>query len=80
MAVIPEHVRSNFKGRVNPHESPAGTRKPPFGCFSTEHAAKKLIDLAGFMKLFVHELFPDDVDKAIYVDTDAFFLTDLALL
>ena len=58
----------------------AGNRKPPFGCFSTEHAANKLIDLAGLMKLFMHELLPDDVDKAIYVDTDAFFLTDPALL
>ena len=32
------------------------------------------------MKLFMHELFPDDVEKAIYVDTDTFFLTDPALL
>jgi hypothetical protein len=32
------------------------------------------------MKLFLHELLPDDVEKAIYVDTDAFFLTDPALL
>ena len=32
------------------------------------------------MKLFMHELLPDDVEKAIFVDTDAFFLTDPALL
>jgi hypothetical protein len=32
------------------------------------------------MKLFLHEVLPDDVEKAIYVDTDAFFLTDPALL
>jgi hypothetical protein len=28
----------------------------------------------------MHEILPDDVEKAIYVDTDAFFLTDPALL
>jgi hypothetical protein len=32
------------------------------------------------MKLFLHEILPDEVEKAIYVDTDAFFLTDPALL
>jgi hypothetical protein len=32
------------------------------------------------MKLFLHELLPAYVEKAIYVDTDAFFLTDPALL
>ncbi len=32
------------------------------------------------MKLFLHEVLPDDVEKVIYVDTDAFFLTDPALL
>jgi hypothetical protein len=32
------------------------------------------------MKLFMHEILPDDVEKAIYVDTDAFFLTDPVLL
>ena len=41
---------------------------------------RKLIDLAGLMKLFMHELLPDDVEQAIYVDTDAFFLTDPARL
>ena len=38
------------------------------------------INLAGLMKLFLHEVLPDDVEKAIFVDTDAFFLTDPALL
>jgi hypothetical protein len=32
------------------------------------------------MKLFLHEVLPDSVEKAIYVDTDAFFLIDPALL
>jgi hypothetical protein len=32
------------------------------------------------MKLFLHEVLPDDVEKAIYVDTKTFFLTDPALL
>ena len=32
------------------------------------------------MKLFLHEMLPDNVERAIYVDTDAFFLTDPALL
>lgn len=36
--------------------------------------------LAGLMKLFIHEILPDSVAKAIYVDTDAFFLTDPTLL
>jgi hypothetical protein len=39
-----------------------------------------MADLAGLMKLFLHEVLPDSVEKAIYVDTDAFFLTDPALL
>jgi len=32
------------------------------------------------MKLFMHEVLPDAVEKAIYVDTDAFFVSDPALL
>jgi hypothetical protein len=39
-----------------------------------------VIDLAGLMKLFLHEALPDSVEKAIYADTDAFFLADPALL
>ncbi|KAN0105246.1 hypothetical protein V8E52_011234 [Russula decolorans] len=46
------------------------------GSLSTVHAA----GAPGLMKLFLHEVLPDDVEKAIYVDTDAFFLTDPALL
>ena len=32
------------------------------------------------MKLFLHDMLMDNVEKAIYVNTDAFFLTDPALL
>jgi len=32
------------------------------------------------MKLFLHEVLPENVQKAIYVDTDAFFLANPALL
>ena len=32
------------------------------------------------MKLFMRELLPDDVEKAVCVGVDAFFLTDPALL
>ena len=32
------------------------------------------------MKLFIHELLPPSVEKAIFVDTDAFFISDPALL
>jgi hypothetical protein len=46
------------------------------GAINTGHSA----GIPGLMKLFLHELLPDDVEKAIYVDTDAFFLTDPALL
>jgi len=46
------------------------------GAISTDHSA----GMPGLMKLFLHELLPDDVEKVIYVDTDAFFLTDPALL
>ncbi|KAI0262943.1 hypothetical protein BC834DRAFT_844847 [Gloeopeniophorella convolvens] len=46
------------------------------GAIFTEHAA----GTPGLMKLFLHEILPDDVGKVIYVDTDAFFLTDPALL
>ncbi|KAH9967909.1 hypothetical protein BC827DRAFT_1258104 [Russula dissimulans] len=46
------------------------------GSLNTGHSA----GFPGLMKLFMHELLPDTVEKAIYVDTDAFFLTDPALL
>ncbi|KAF8270377.1 hypothetical protein EI94DRAFT_1571478 [Lactarius quietus] len=46
------------------------------GAINTDHSA----GMPGLMKLFLHELLPDHVERAIYVDTDAFFLTDPALL
>ena len=67
------------EGAINTDHA-AGMRMLLSRHFSSEHAANKFIDLAGLMKLFLHELLPDDVEKAIYVDTDAFFLTDPALL
>jgi len=39
-----------------------------------------MTDLTGLIKLFLHEVLPDSVEKAIYVDANAFFLTDPALL
>lgn len=36
--------------------------------------------LAGLLKLFLQELLPESVTKAIYVDTDAFFISDPYLL
>ena len=32
------------------------------------------------MKLFIHEILPDTVKKAIFLDTDAFFISDPVLL
>lgn len=32
------------------------------------------------MKLFIHEILPDTVKRAVFVDTDAFFISDPALL
>ncbi|KAH9023197.1 hypothetical protein EDB84DRAFT_477760 [Lactarius hengduanensis] len=46
------------------------------GGINTDHSA----GIPGLMKLFLHEILPDDVEMAIYVDTDAFLLTDPALL
>ncbi|KAI0290463.1 hypothetical protein BC826DRAFT_913080 [Russula brevipes] len=46
------------------------------GSLNTGHAA----GTTGLMKLFMHEVLPESVGKAIFVDTDAFFLTDPALL
>lgn len=36
--------------------------------------------VAGLMKLFIHEILPPSVKKGIFVDTDAFFIADAALL
>jgi lipopolysaccharide biosynthesis glycosyltransferase len=71
--------RISREGAINTGHS-AGIRMLPSWPFSSQHAANQPTYLAGLMKLFLHELLPDDVEKAIYVDTDAFFLTDPALL
>jgi len=57
----------------------AGVRKLPNLTFRV-YVANQVIDLGGLMKLFLHEVLSDKVEKAIYVDTDAFFLSDPALL
>ncbi|PPQ83828.1 hypothetical protein CVT24_012193, partial [Panaeolus cyanescens] len=46
------------------------------GSIQTDHSA----GLPGLMKLFIHEILPPSVTKAIFVDTDAIFITDPALL
>ena len=71
--------RVSREGAINTDHS-AGIRMLLSRASSTKHAANEPVDLAGLMKLFLHELLPDDVEKALYVDTDAFFLTDPALL
>ncbi|KAF9001988.1 hypothetical protein BDQ17DRAFT_1357867 [Cyathus striatus] len=42
------------------------------GSIQTDHSA----GLPGLMKLFLHEIIPSSVEKGIYVDTDAFFISD----
>jgi len=46
------------------------------GSIKTDHSA----GLAGLMKLFIHEILPPTVKRAIYVDTDAFWISDPTLL
>ncbi|KAF8163060.1 hypothetical protein B0H34DRAFT_652031 [Crassisporium funariophilum] len=46
------------------------------GTIKTDHSA----GLPGLMKLFIHEILPPTVKKAIYIDTDAFFIADPAML
>ncbi|KAH9951437.1 hypothetical protein B0H21DRAFT_283342 [Amylocystis lapponica] len=46
------------------------------GAITTDHSA----GVPGLMKLFIHEILPDSVKRAIFIDTDAFFITDPALL
>ena len=70
--------RVSREGAINTDHS-AGIRTHSSAYFS-EPTANKLNHLAGLMKLFLHEILPDDVEKAIFVDTDAFFLADPALL
>ena len=38
------------------------------------------VGIAGLMKLFIHEILPDTVKRSIFIDTDAFFISDPALL
>ncbi|KAF8919468.1 hypothetical protein CPB85DRAFT_1212643 [Mucidula mucida] len=46
------------------------------GSIHTDHSA----GLPGLMKLFIHEIVPPHVKKGIYIDTDALFISDPALL
>ncbi|OSD02741.1 glycosyltransferase family 8 protein [Trametes coccinea BRFM310] len=46
------------------------------GAISTDHSA----GVPGLMKLFIHEILPPSVKRAIFVDTDAFFISDPAQL
>jgi hypothetical protein len=46
------------------------------GAIITDHSA----GAPGLMKLFIHEILPPSVEHAIFVDTDAFFISDPALL
>ena len=36
--------------------------------------------IVGLLKLFIHEVLPETVKKAIFVDTDAFFISDPLML
>ncbi|KAJ8482166.1 hypothetical protein ONZ51_g5532 [Trametes cubensis] len=42
------------------------------GAINTDHSA----GVPGLMKLFIHEILPPTVKRAIFVDTDAFFISD----
>ncbi|KIM48988.1 glycosyltransferase family 8 protein [Hebeloma cylindrosporum] len=46
------------------------------GSIKTDHSA----GLPGLMKLFIHEILPPTVKKSIYIDTDALFIANPALL
>ncbi|KAI9056644.1 glycosyltransferase family 8 protein [Trametes sanguinea] len=46
------------------------------GAISTDHSA----GVPGLMKLFIHEILPPSVKRAVFVDTDAFFISDPAQL
>ncbi|KAH8108212.1 hypothetical protein BXZ70DRAFT_884088 [Cristinia sonorae] len=46
------------------------------GAITTDHSA----GVPGLMKLFIHEILPDTVKKTIFLDTDAFFISDPVLL
>ncbi|KAH9171535.1 hypothetical protein EDB89DRAFT_1971767 [Lactarius sanguifluus] len=81
------HIESRFRLLTHPlHSVSVRFYRLPFqsmldrisreGGINTDHSA----GIPGLMKLFLHEILPDVVEKAIYVDTDAFLLTDPALL
>ncbi|CAL1703866.1 unnamed protein product [Somion occarium] len=46
------------------------------GAIASDHSA----GLPGLLKLFIHEVLPETVKKSIFVDTDAFFISDPVLL
>ncbi|KAI0747781.1 hypothetical protein C8Q80DRAFT_1104015 [Daedaleopsis nitida] len=46
------------------------------GALHTDHSA----GVPGLMKLFIHEILPPTVERAIFIDTDAFFISDPAQL
>ncbi|KAF9070328.1 hypothetical protein BDP27DRAFT_1172097, partial [Rhodocollybia butyracea] len=46
------------------------------GSIRSDHAS----GLPGLMKLFIHEILPSSVTKSIYIDTDAFFISDPTFL
>ncbi|KAI8998939.1 hypothetical protein BD414DRAFT_476483 [Trametes punicea] len=46
------------------------------GAINTDHSA----GIPGLMKLFIHEILPPTVKRSIFVDTDAFFISDPAQL
>lgn len=73
--------RVDREGSIKTDHS-AGLRK----CHKQNHPncyfliAFTIILPAGLMKLFIHEILPPTVKKSIYVDTDALFISDPALL
>ena len=54
----------------------AGVRKSCFAILVSTAPLMHLRPAAGLMKLFVHEILPSTVERAIFVDTDAFFISD----
>jgi len=69
----PHHVRVWF---YRPSWQSMLDRVEREGSIQTDHSA----GLPGLMKLFIHEIIPPTVKKSIYIDTDALFISDPALL
>ncbi|TFK42828.1 hypothetical protein BDQ12DRAFT_710052 [Crucibulum laeve] len=68
-----ERPASNIKVRYyKPSWQSMQDRVDREGSIQTDHSA----GLPGLMKLFIHEIVPLSVTKGIYVDTDAFFISD----